>query len=138
MGLDGSTFSEYLPERTCHFESLEHVPRTSARAQTCARGPGRLPACHGAEGARKDPQAEENRNCRRAKRTHIYIAHVHVIQAKRGSRGPRQCRKKAGASEEERYINLKQGREGIRSERRGDCRRFMLEGVASSCVLSTS
>ena len=33
MGLDGSTCSEPLPERACSFEPLEHVPRTSVRAQ---------------------------------------------------------------------------------------------------------
>ena len=58
MHLDGSTFSESLPERTCHFEPPEHVPRTSARAQTCVRDPGGLPACHGAESTRKDRRLE--------------------------------------------------------------------------------
>ena len=37
----------------------EHVPRTSARAQTCVRYLGDLPACHGAESTRKDPRSEE-------------------------------------------------------------------------------
>ena len=45
MGLDDSTCSEFLPEGTCHFKPTEHVPWTSARAQTCARGPGGVPAC---------------------------------------------------------------------------------------------
>ena len=35
MHLDGFTCSESLPKRTRHFEPPEHVPRTSARAQTC-------------------------------------------------------------------------------------------------------
>ena len=33
MGLDGSTWSECFPERTCHFDPPEHVPRTSVGAQ---------------------------------------------------------------------------------------------------------
>ena len=61
MDLDGSTCSESLPERTCHFEPPEHVPRTSARAQTCVWGPGGLPVCHGAECTRKDPRPEEKK-----------------------------------------------------------------------------
>ena len=61
MGLDASTCSESLPERTCDFNPPEHVPRTSARAQTCVRAPGGLPACHGAESTRKDPRPEENK-----------------------------------------------------------------------------
>ena len=32
MGLDGSTSSQSIPVGTCHFEPLEHVPWTSARA----------------------------------------------------------------------------------------------------------
>ena len=69
MGLDGSTCLESLSERTCHFEPPEHVPRTSARAQTCARGPGGLPACHGAEGTRNDPLPEEKKmpKCRKTR-----------------------------------------------------------------------
>ena len=58
MGLDGSTCSECLPERTCHFQPPEHVPRTSTGAQTCVWGPGGLPVCHGAESTRKDPRPE--------------------------------------------------------------------------------
>ena len=61
IGLDGSTCSESLPELTCHVEPPEHVPRTSARAQTCVRGLGGLLACHGAESKRKDPWPEEKR-----------------------------------------------------------------------------
>ena len=64
--------SECLPERTCDFEPPEHVPRTSARAQTCVRGPGGLPACHGAESTRKDPQPEEKKNAEGPKE-HILI-----------------------------------------------------------------
>ena len=36
MGLDGSTCSECLLVVTCDSEPPEHVPRTSARAHTCA------------------------------------------------------------------------------------------------------
>ena len=61
MALDSSTFSESLSELTCHFEPPEHVPRTSARAQTCVRGPGGLLACHGAESTRKDPRTKEKK-----------------------------------------------------------------------------
>ena len=73
MGLDGSTCSESLPERTCHFEPPEHVPRTSARAQTCVRGPDGLPACHGAESTRKDPRPEERKMPKGQKNPFIHI-----------------------------------------------------------------
>ena len=43
MGLDGSTCSECLRVVTCDFEPPEHVPRTSARAHTCAVVFGRPP-----------------------------------------------------------------------------------------------
>ena len=46
---------------TCSESFPEHVPRTSARAQTCARGPGGLAACHGAESTRIDPRPEEKK-----------------------------------------------------------------------------
>ena len=72
MDLNGSTGSESLSERTCHFEPPEHVPRTLARAQTCARGPAELPACHGAEGTRKDPRPEEKK-MPKCQKTHLYI-----------------------------------------------------------------
>ena len=74
-GLDGSTCSEPLPERTCHFEPPEHVPRTSARAQTCVRSPGGLPACHGAESARKDPRPEEKK-MPKGQKTHLYMYNI--------------------------------------------------------------
>ena len=55
--VDGSTcsesLSESLPERMCNL-----LPRTSARAQTCVRGSGGLPACHGSESTRKEPRPE--------------------------------------------------------------------------------
>ena len=76
MGLDGSTCSESLPERTCHFESPEHVPRASARAQTCARGPGGLPACHGAESTRKGPRPEEKQMPKGQKDTFIRMYRI--------------------------------------------------------------
>ena len=71
--LDGSTCSESFPEGTCHVEPPEQVPRTSARAQTCARGLGGLPVCHGVESTRKDPRPEEKKMPRWAKKTHLYI-----------------------------------------------------------------
>ena len=53
--------SECLPERTCDFEPLEYEPRTSARAQTCVRGPCGLPARHRGGRTKKDPRAEEKK-----------------------------------------------------------------------------
>ena len=76
MGLDGSTCSDSLPERTCHFEPPEHVPRTSARTQTCVRGPGGLPACHGVESTGKDPRPEEHKMPKGQKYTFIYMYKV--------------------------------------------------------------
>ena len=73
MHLDGFTCSESLPKRTRHFEPPEHVPRTSARAQTCVRGPGGLLACHGAVSTRKDPRPEEKEMPMGQKNTFIYI-----------------------------------------------------------------
>ena len=61
-GLDGFTCLERLPERTCDFERPEHVPRTSARAQTFTRVPCGVPECHGAEKTRKRPQLEKGKN----------------------------------------------------------------------------
>ena len=76
MGLDGSTCSECLPERTCHFEPPEHVPRTSAGAQTCVWGPGGLLACHGTESTRKDPRPEEKKMPKSEKNTYLYVYKV--------------------------------------------------------------
>ena len=42
-----------------HTGPLEHVGRTSTRAQTCVRGLSGLPACHRAYSTRKDPRLEE-------------------------------------------------------------------------------
>ena len=61
MGLDGSTCSESLPERTCHFQPPEHVARTSAGAQSGVLGPGGLPVCHVAESTRKDLRPGEKK-----------------------------------------------------------------------------
>ena len=71
MGLDGSTCSESLAEETCRFEPLEHAPRTSSRVQTCARGPGGLPARNGAGSTRTDTLTEEKKNAEVLKK-HIY------------------------------------------------------------------
>ena len=65
MRLDGSTYSECLPERTGGSEPSEHVPRTSGKVQTCVRDPGGLPACHGAESTRKDPRPKAKKNAER-------------------------------------------------------------------------
>ena len=71
--------SESLPEGTCDFEPPEHVPRTSARAQTWARGLGELPACHGAESTRKDPQPEEKKKPNSQKNTFIHGYNRHSV-----------------------------------------------------------
>ena len=75
MGLDGSMCSECLPDRMCHFEPPEHVPRTLAGAQTCVWGPGGLPVCHGAENTGKDSRPEEKKMPKGEKNTfiHVYI-----------------------------------------------------------------
>ena len=78
MGLDGSTCSECLPERTCHFQPPEHVPRTSAGAQTCVLGPGGLHVCRGAENTRNDPRPEEKKMPKGDKNTFLYI-YVYII-----------------------------------------------------------
>ena len=72
MGLDGSTCSECLPKRTCHFQPPEHVPRTSVGAQTCVWGPCGLPVCYGAKNTRKDPRPEEKK-MPKGEKTHLYI-----------------------------------------------------------------
>ena len=68
MGLDGSTCSESLPVRTCRFEPPVHVPRTSARAQTCAVMFRRAPCvprseehkARPADGRAKMPKCQKN------------------------------------------------------------------------------
>ena len=72
MGPDGSTCSECLPERTCYFKPPEHVPRTSAGAQTCVWGPGGLPVCHGAKSTRKDPRPEDKKMPKGEKNTFMH------------------------------------------------------------------
>ena len=76
MGLDGSTCSECLPERTCHFQPPAHVPLTSAGAKTCEWGPGRLLVCHGAESTKKNPRPKENKLMKDEKSTLIYMYKV--------------------------------------------------------------
>ena len=80
MRVDGSTCSESLPERTCHFEPPEHLPRTSTRAQAFVRGPGGLPSRHWAESTRKDPRPEEKQMPKGQKNTFIHI-HVYIDKA---------------------------------------------------------
>ena len=72
MGMDGSTRSECLPEWTCHLNPPEHVPRVSARAQTCVLGPTGLPVWHGAESTKIDPRPEEKKMPKSEKNTFIY------------------------------------------------------------------
>ena len=78
MNLDDSTCSESLPERTgtCYFEPPEHVPRTSARAQTWVRDPGGLPVRHGAESTRTDSRTEEKKMPKGKKNTFLYMYKV--------------------------------------------------------------
>ena len=68
------------PSGRATFEPQEHVPRTSPRAQTCARGPGGLPACHGAESTRKDPQPEEQKMSKGQKNTYMYGSYIHQLR----------------------------------------------------------
>ena len=72
MGLDASTCSECLSEGTCHFEPPERVPRTSARAQTCALVSGRAPCVPRSREHPERPAAgrEKMPMC---KKTHTYI-----------------------------------------------------------------
>ena len=72
-GLDGYTWSECLPVGMCGFEPQKHVPRTPARASTCARGPGGLPACHGAESTKKTRSRKRNKMPKGQKNTFICI-----------------------------------------------------------------
>ena len=53
------------------------MPRTLTRAQTALRGPGGLPACHGAESTRKDPWSEEKKRPKGPKNTCIYAKRPH-------------------------------------------------------------
>ena len=62
-----------LADLPLFFEPPEHVPRTSARAQTCVRDPGGLPACHGAESTRKDARSEEKKMSKGQKNTFLYM-----------------------------------------------------------------
>ena len=70
MGLGSSTCSECLPVITCDFEPPEHVPRTSAKAHTCAAVFGRAP-CVPRSREHKDPGPEEKKNADVQKK-HIY------------------------------------------------------------------
>ena len=73
MGLHGSTCSECLPADTCDIEPPENVPRTSARAPTCAVVcSGGLLACPGADSTRKDRWPEDKKNADVQQNTLIY------------------------------------------------------------------
>ena len=67
-GLDGSTCSESLLERTCDFEPPEHVPRTSARAHTCGVVFGRAPCVPQRREHEKRLAAGRGKKCRCAKK----------------------------------------------------------------------
>ena len=75
MCLDGSTCSQCPPERARLIQPIEHVPRTSAGAQTWVLSPGGLPVCHGAEGTR-DPRPEEKKMPKGEKNTFLYMYNV--------------------------------------------------------------
>ena len=64
MGLDGSTCSQCLPVFTRDFESLEHVPRTSARVHTCAVVFGRAPCVPLSREHEKRPAAGREKNAK--------------------------------------------------------------------------
>ena len=72
MGLDGSTCSESLPERTCHFEphSTCHGPWLGPKL-ACGVRTGSLRATE--PRARGKTRGRKRKRCRRAKKTHIYI-----------------------------------------------------------------
>ena len=78
MDLDGSTCSECLPERTCHFQPPEHVPRTSTGAQTCVWGPCGIPVCHGAESTTKDPRPEEKKMSNSEENNFLYGVYTRI------------------------------------------------------------
>ena len=73
MGLDGSTCSESLPLGTCDFGPPEHVPRTSARAHTCAVVFRRAPCVPRSREHEKRPAAGREKNAKVPKKTHLYI-----------------------------------------------------------------
>ena len=52
----------------------ENVARTSARAQTCVRGPRELSACHGVRSTKNDPLAEEKQIPKGQKNTFVHSA----------------------------------------------------------------
>ena len=73
MGLHSSNCSESLAVGTCHCEPPEHVPRTLARAQTCAVVSGRAPYVPRSREHEKRPAAGREKKCRCAKKTHVYM-----------------------------------------------------------------
>ena len=76
MHLDGSTCSECLPERTRHFQSPEHVPRTSRRTQISVWSLDGLPVRHGAESTKKNPWPEERKMPKGEKIIFLYVYKV--------------------------------------------------------------
>ena len=82
MGLDGSTCSASLPEGTCHFEPPEHVPRTSARAYTCAVVFRRAPCVPRGREHEKRPAAgrEKMPKCEKCINVYMVIYIQQVLQ----------------------------------------------------------
>ena len=72
MDLDGSTCSEGLPVFTFDFESPEHMPRTLARAHTCASLFRRAPCVPRSREHEKRPAAGRERNADVQKNTFIH------------------------------------------------------------------
>ena len=71
MGLDGSTLLECLPVVSCDFEPPEHLPRTSARAHTCAVVFGQAPSVPRSREREKGPAAGREKNADAQKNTII-------------------------------------------------------------------
>ena len=77
MHLDAPTCSESLPERTCQIEPPEHVPRTSARAQTsCGVRVGSLRATE--PRAWGKTRGRKRKKCRRVKKKHYIYMYYNV------------------------------------------------------------
>ena len=71
MGPDGFACSECLPVVACDFEPPEHVPRTSARAHTCAVVFARAPCMPRSRENEKRPAAGREKNAD-VQNIHIY------------------------------------------------------------------
>ena len=74
MALDGSTCSKFLLVVNGDFEPLEHVPRTSAIANTCAAVFGRGPCVLRSREHEKRPAVKEKKKSTCIK-THLILIH---------------------------------------------------------------